>query len=330
MDTLITLQNQLQAVAREVYLHDPYFEPISSIRTNKHARIFLRHIIRRAKNPPFDLSFTPRQLARLIGSSRTNIFMQWFRYNNRLTAEFRRARWFLNQMILLNAEADLETRYISSNVQQIEENPIEWPSDESIGVGEVVDDENTGFGEVTRDESIGFGEVVDDESIDFGEVVDDEDTGFGEVVDDESIDFGEVVDDEDTGSGEVIHDESIDFGEVVDDEDTGFGEVIHDESIGSGEITCDESIGFGEVVDDENTGSGEVIHDESIGSGEVTRDESIGFGEVTHAESIGVGEVVDGTHVSQERMPQDLESAARIGKSAEHFFHIYIRSFRKF
>jgi AraC-like DNA-binding protein len=132
MSYLISLREQFPAVAREVFLHDPYFQHIHMIRTNKHARIFLRHVIRIAKNSPSNRNVSSRKLARLFGLSRTS-FMQWFRYNARLPIASRRVRWFLNETIRLNAEEDLTPSPVSSDLE-VKEKIIELPSAETKAV----------------------------------------------------------------------------------------------------------------------------------------------------------------------------------------------------
>ena len=107
MSYLAELREQLRSIAGDVFLRDPYFEHINSINSNKDARIFLRRLVKCARLPPHFLNITSRLMAKIVGSPRKKIFIQWFQYNVPAPAEYRRVRLFLNEFIEINA---LETR----------------------------------------------------------------------------------------------------------------------------------------------------------------------------------------------------------------------------
>jgi hypothetical protein len=95
--------------------------------TNRYTRIYLRRIILRARKQPFNLKITDRQLARLFRVSRTK-FLQWFYHDVHQPKVFRRVRWLLREMVIINIREDRGEPDEVQDQETVKEKPIEWPS----------------------------------------------------------------------------------------------------------------------------------------------------------------------------------------------------------
>lgn len=138
MSHLSELEESVRTLIREVLLHDPRFERVNCIRTNKDARIFMRHLIAISRSSCSNTSISLSQMARLVGSGSKRQFIEWLRNNACRPREFRHARWFLNEMIFRNAQDDVRPEEVNGSDSE-EDSPIindnrqlEWPDAESM------------------------------------------------------------------------------------------------------------------------------------------------------------------------------------------------------
>lgn len=122
---LNSLQEQLRPVARLVFPSDPV-QCVNLSNTNRYTRLYLRRIIQLAKNDSFRLKITNQQLARLFRIPLKK-FVQWFCHDVRLPKVFRRVRYFLREIILMNILEDLGELDILRN-RNIANRPIDPPS----------------------------------------------------------------------------------------------------------------------------------------------------------------------------------------------------------
>ena len=99
-----SLMEQLRRVARDVLPSDP-LRSVHLTNTNRYTWIYLRQIIHRAQQQPFDFSVTDLQLAQECRVSPRK-FSQWFHHGVHLQKVFRRVRWFLREMIIMNILED--------------------------------------------------------------------------------------------------------------------------------------------------------------------------------------------------------------------------------
>ena len=98
------LLNRLRRVAREVFPRDSN-RSVNLTNMSKYTRMYLHRIVQRAENPPFNLIVTDLQLARSFRLPLSK-FLQWFHHDVKLVKVFRRVRWFLREMIILNILED--------------------------------------------------------------------------------------------------------------------------------------------------------------------------------------------------------------------------------
>lgn len=125
MSYLNSLPELLRPFAREIFPSDPV-RTVNLTNMNRYTRMYLRRIIQRATSPPVNLIITDHQLARLLRVPLIK-FSQWFHHGVRVPKVFRRARWFLREMIVINIEED---RGQSDEAQDrsAKQQPIRWPN----------------------------------------------------------------------------------------------------------------------------------------------------------------------------------------------------------
>ncbi|CAF3087342.1 unnamed protein product [Rotaria socialis] len=112
------LLEKIRLVTRDVFLTDTRFEHTNCISTNRDARVFLQHILARARHPEFNLHISISQISRLTGSRRRRDFVEWFYLHAPRHREFRRVQWFLNEMIRVNAVEHLrEVKHMTSDAE---------------------------------------------------------------------------------------------------------------------------------------------------------------------------------------------------------------------
>jgi hypothetical protein len=126
MSYLNSLPEQLRPHAREIFPHDPY-RCVNLMNTNRYTRIYLRRIILRVRKEPFNLKITDRQLARLFRVSRTN-FSQWFCHDVHQPKVFRRVRWLLREIFIINIREDRGESDEVQDQETVKEKPIKWPN----------------------------------------------------------------------------------------------------------------------------------------------------------------------------------------------------------
>lgn len=95
---------QLRRVARDVLPSDP-LRSVHLTNTNRNTRIYLGRIIQQARQPPLNSSITDLQVVQLCRVSRRK-FQQWFYHGVHLPKVFRRVRWVLREMIIMNILED--------------------------------------------------------------------------------------------------------------------------------------------------------------------------------------------------------------------------------
>ena len=185
MPYLNSLMERLRPVAREVLSSD-VLRSVNLTNMNRYTRIYLRLIVQRAKQSPFNLTITDRQLARLFRVSLTR-FQEWFRHNIHLSKVFRRTRWFLREMITTNILEDRGELNQEEN-QTIQERPIQWPNRRTKAMWRErvrlirVEYENRGPEITNLDEAIELIQMMQDGySSSFS--IDSDDTDFGEAPD---------------------------------------------------------------------------------------------------------------------------------------------------
>jgi hypothetical protein len=129
MSYLNSLKERLRKVAQEVFPSDPE-KSVRLTHMNKYTRIYLRHIIQRARNSPFNFTVTDQQLARLFHLPLAK-FSQWFRHDAKLPKVFRRVRWFLREIIIANILED-RGQLGEPEDSEVKETPIKWPNKKTM------------------------------------------------------------------------------------------------------------------------------------------------------------------------------------------------------
>ncbi len=125
MTYLNFLQKRLRAVARRVFPSDPE-QCVYLTNMNKYTRLYLRRIVYSAGKDPFKLKITNQQLARLCCVPLKK-FLLWFRHDYHLPKVFRRVRYFLREIIIMNIYEDRGDLYILRSDGSIER-PVDRPS----------------------------------------------------------------------------------------------------------------------------------------------------------------------------------------------------------
>jgi hypothetical protein len=131
MSYLNSLQERLRPVAREVFPLDPN-RSVHLTNMNKYTRIYLRRIVQRAGNCPFNFTITNLQLARLFHLPLAK-FLQWFHHDFKLPKVFRRVRWFLRELIISNILED-RGQLGESEDPEIKVTSIKWPNKKTMAM----------------------------------------------------------------------------------------------------------------------------------------------------------------------------------------------------
>jgi hypothetical protein len=131
MSYLTLLPKRLRPVAREVFPLDPD-KSVYLTNMNKYTRIYLRRIVERAGNSPFNFTVTNLQLARLFHLPLAK-FLQWFDHDVKLPKVFRRVRWFLRELIRSNILED-RGQLGESEDPEIRVTPIKWPNKKTMAM----------------------------------------------------------------------------------------------------------------------------------------------------------------------------------------------------
>jgi hypothetical protein len=181
MSYLNSLFERLRSVAREVFPVDPD-RTVNLTNMNKYTRMYLRRIVQRAGNRPFNFIVTDLQLARLFHLPPSK-FQLWFHHDIELSKVFRRVRWFLREMIISNILED-RGELSETDVKVI---PIKWPNKKTMAVfkqrtemirAEYVNLEAVITNLIDGEEAIGWIHSAFSSTSSFED--DNEDIGFGE------------------------------------------------------------------------------------------------------------------------------------------------------